>query len=45
MRKLRIFSGNSNRSLFQEICDELGIKPGSAEVKQFSDGETSVVIE
>jgi ribose-phosphate pyrophosphokinase len=45
MKKLRIFSGNSNRSLFQEICDELGIKPGSAEVKQFSDGETSVVIE
>jgi len=40
MRKLRIFSGNSNPVLYQEICEELGIEKGDAEVKQFSDGET-----
>lgn len=45
MRKLRIFSGNSNHTLFNEICAELGIEPGRADVKQFSDGETSVEIE
>ncbi len=44
MRKLRIFSGNSNLDLFRRICSELGIEPGNAEVKQFSDGETSVEI-
>ena len=40
MRKLRIFSGNSNPVLYQEICEELGIEKGDAEVRQFSDGET-----
>ena len=44
MRKLRIFSGNSNPSLFHGICNELGIEPGLSEVKQFSDGEIAVEI-
>jgi len=44
MRKLRIFSGNSNPVLHHEICSELGIEPGCAEVRQFSDGEISVEI-
>jgi len=44
MRKLRIFSGNSNPVLHQEICAELGIEPGHAEVRKFSDGEISVEI-
>lgn len=44
MRKLRIFSGNSNPVLHQEICAELGIEPGLAEVRKFSDGEISVEI-
>ncbi|MEW6440817.1 MAG: ribose-phosphate pyrophosphokinase [bacterium] len=45
MRKLRIFSGNSNPILYHEICRELGIEPGCAEVREFSDGEISVEIE
>ncbi|HPP45712.1 MAG TPA: ribose-phosphate diphosphokinase, partial [Methanomassiliicoccaceae archaeon] len=39
-----MFSGNSNRPLAESICNILGIKLGSAEVKRFSDGETSVDI-
>ncbi len=39
-----VFSGNSNRSLAESICSILGIEMGSAEVKKFSDGETSVDI-
>ncbi|HOD70106.1 MAG TPA: ribose-phosphate pyrophosphokinase [Deltaproteobacteria bacterium] len=39
-----VFSGNSNRPLAESICSILGIKLGSAEVKKFSDGETSVDI-
>jgi len=44
MRKLRIFAGNSNPVLYQEICDELGIEKGDAVVRQFSDGETMIEI-
>ena len=44
MRKLRIFSGNSNPVLYQEICDELGIEKGDIIVRQFSDGETFLEI-
>jgi ribose-phosphate pyrophosphokinase len=39
-----VFSGNSNRPLAESICSILGIELGSAEVKKFSDGETSVDI-
>ncbi|MRR14180.1 ribose-phosphate pyrophosphokinase, partial [archaeon] len=39
-----VFSGNSNRPLAVSICRILGIELGSAEVKQFSDGETAVDI-
>ncbi|HNY65512.1 MAG TPA: ribose-phosphate pyrophosphokinase [Deltaproteobacteria bacterium] len=39
-----VFSGNSNRPLAESICSILGIELGSAEVKRFSDGETSVDI-
>ncbi len=39
-----VFSGNSNRQLAESICTILGIEPGNAEVKKFSDGETSVDI-
>ena len=38
MDHLRIFSGNSNLPLSQEICDILGTPLGKAEVKTFSDG-------
>jgi ribose-phosphate pyrophosphokinase len=39
-----VFSGNSNQPLAESICSILGIELGSAEVKRFSDGETSVDI-
>ncbi len=38
--RLKIFSGNANLPLAQEICQVLGIELGRAMVKQFSDGET-----
>lgn len=45
MEKLKLFSGNSNRPLAQEMCDSLGIPLGRATVKRFSDGEIFVEIE
>jgi ribose-phosphate pyrophosphokinase len=41
-RSIRIFTGNANPRLAQAICDYLQIELGRAEVKNFSDGETSV---
>ncbi len=41
-RTVKIFTGNANRRLAQSICDYLDIELGLAEVKHFSDGETSV---
>jgi ribose-phosphate pyrophosphokinase len=37
--RLKIFAGNANPALAQEICQALGIELGNAMVKQFSDGE------
>src|SRR5512142_3435534 len=37
--RLKIFAGNANPPLAQEICQDLGIDLGRAMVKQFSDGE------
>src|SRR6266540_6403685 len=42
---LKIFAGNSNRPLAQEICAYLGVQLGAAEVRTFSDGEILVEIE
>jgi len=42
--KMRIFTGNSNVSLSQMICEHLGIPLGKAHVKKFSDGEINVEI-
>ena len=39
-RELKIFCGNSNLELAQEISDYLGITIGEANVKRFQDGET-----
>jgi len=44
-RALKVFTGNSNRDLAQEICDYLGIPLGQAQVSRFSDGEIMVKIE
>ena len=42
--KIRVFSGNSNTSLAQKICDTLGVPLGNAKVKTFSDGEVMIEI-
>jgi len=39
---MKIFSGNSNKSLAEDICKYLGISLGELEIKRFSDGELSV---
>ncbi len=45
MDKIKVFAGNSNRSLASEICDTLGLTLGKSEVKSFSDGEVYVDIQ
>ena len=45
MDQLRIFTGNSNPLLVQEICDILGTSMGKASVRNFSDGEIQVDID
>ncbi len=41
---LKIFSGSSNRELTENICKNLGMSPGDAMVKTFSDGESRIEI-
>ncbi|MEK6325319.1 MAG: ribose-phosphate pyrophosphokinase [Acidobacteriota bacterium] len=36
---MKVFSGNANRPLAEEICHHLGIEIGKANVGRFSDGE------
>jgi ribose-phosphate pyrophosphokinase len=42
---MKIFSGNSNKSLAKDICKYLGIDLGKLTVKAFSDGELSVMFD
>ncbi len=37
-----VLNGNSNHTLAADICSELGLEPGRAEVTRFPDGEISV---
>ena len=37
--RLKVFAGNSNPALAQEICKHLGVPQAKASVKRFSDGE------
>lgn len=41
---LKIFAGNSNRALAQEICASQGSSLGTADIRTFSDGEIAVEI-
>ncbi len=41
-KDIKIFSGNSNRALAEEICKFIGTSLGDAEVKHFADGEACV---
>ena len=43
--KIKIFSGNSNRLLVEEMCDFINVPIGKASVKTFSDGEIAVEIQ
>lgn len=43
-KTIKIFTGNANPALAQEICDFLNLPLGRATVKTFSDGETFVEI-
>ena len=38
-KDMKVFSGNSNRALAQDICNKIGIQLGNAECGTFSDGE------
>ncbi len=42
---LKLFTGNANPVLAQEIAEYLGVKLGAAKVKHFSDGEISVIVD
>ena len=41
-KDIKVFCGNSNPALAQEICQLMGTKLGESEVKAFADGEVSV---
>jgi ribose-phosphate pyrophosphokinase len=41
---MKIFCGNSNRKLAEDICKHLGVPLGNAVVRRFSDGEINVEI-
>ncbi len=43
-REIKIFTGNSNPALAQELCQKMGIPLGNALVGCFSDGEINVQI-
>ena len=43
-KDIKVFTGNANPALAQEICQLMGTKLGEAEVKGFADGEASVSI-
>jgi ribose-phosphate pyrophosphokinase len=45
LERMRIFSGNSNPTLARDICANLGVHLGRANVATFSDGETRVEID
>lgn len=41
---IKVFSGNSNPQLAADICEQLGVTVGKAEVSRFSDGEVQIDI-
>ena len=43
-KDIKIFAGNSNRKLAEEIAEKIGLPVGVATVRKFSDGETEVNI-
>ena len=43
-KEIKVFAGNSNPALAQDICAELYMPLGNAAVSQFSDGECSISV-
>jgi ribose-phosphate pyrophosphokinase len=43
--RIKIFSGNANPALAEEICQNLGLTRGHAQVKAFADGEDNIQIQ
>ena len=43
-KEIKVFTGNSNPSLAQSICQELYMGLGNAAVSQFADGECSISV-
>ena len=43
-KDIKIFSGNSNRKLAEEIAEKIGLPLGMATVGKFSDGESAINI-
>jgi len=43
-KDIKIFAGNSNRALAEEIAEKIGLPVGAATVGKFSDGETAIGI-
>ena len=43
-KDIKIFAGNSNRKLAEEIADKIGLPVGKAIVGKFNDGETQINI-
>ena len=44
-RQLKVFSGNANRPLAEDICKYLGLALGESRVGRFADGEINVQID
>lgn len=44
-KDIKIFAGNSNRKLAEEIAEKIGLPLGLAKVGKFSDGESAIHIE
>jgi len=44
-KDIKIFAGNSNRELAEEIAQKIGLPLGLATVGKFSDGETAINID
>lgn len=44
-KDIKIFAGNSNRELAQEIAEKIGLPLGAAHVGKFSDGEAAINID
>ena len=43
--EIQVFTGNSNRRLVADVCKQLDVPLGNADVRRFSDGEVMVEIE